>query len=211
MTLTAQNMESRYGLFSHSIYRDIARMDEEQLTRYTRMAFTGKRDTKFLPAPFWDYWFDMEKHGRGDDLRTRSSPAIFLSDTHDMIGSISRRTFRVGEDGEEQPDFSFRARFRHVLLGILDDCMAVEGSPTNEQKQLASFAVEAVGELQSVESFTRVGVSIAKERQGVLTQDKYPQELQKDLELLQSEQTELLEMSEKLIKAGNFGELKLIY
>lgn len=212
MTLTVQNMESRDGVISHSIYRDIARMDEEQLDRYTRMAFTGKRDTKLLPTPFWDYWFDMEKHGRsGDDGRTPPSPAIFLAGVHNMVGSISRRTFRIGENGEEQPDFSFRPRFRNVLRKILDECSTVEGEPTGEQKQLASFAVEAVGGLQSVESFQAVGTSIAKERQGVLTPDQYPRELQEDLELLQLERVELLEMSEQLIKSGRFGELKLQY
>ncbi len=212
MTLTAQNMESRDGLLSHSIYRDIARMDEGQLDRYTRMAFTAKRDTELLPTPFWDYWFDMEKHGRsGDDGRTPPSPAVFLSGVHNMVGSISRKTFRIGEDGEGQPDFSFRARFRNVLRGILKECSTLEGKPTDEQKQLASFAVEAVGAIQSVESFNRVGASIAKERQGVPTSDQYPQELREDLELLQGEQAKLLEMSEKLIKTGRFGELKLQY
>lgn len=212
MTLTAQNMESRDGLISHSIFRDIARMDKEQLTRYTRMVFTDKRDIRFLPAPFWDYWFDMEKHGESDyDGRTPPSPAIFLAGVHDIVGSISRRTFHIGDDGEEQPDFTFRARFRTVLRGILEECSTLEGRPTDEQKQLASFAVEAVGAIQSVESFNAVGASIAKERQGILTPDEYPQELQEDLELLRREQAELLEMSEKLIKAGRFGELKLEY
>lgn len=154
MSLTPQNMESREGLHSHSIFRDIARMDEEQLSKYVRMAFTGKRDVEFLPEPFWDYWFDMKKHGGpGMDGRTPPSPADFLSEVHNMIAGTKAGIFTVGYESDEQPNFEFRSTYRGVIMGLLDECEDLVGEPTDEQRILASYVVEAVGSIQSPEDF----------------------------------------------------------
>ena len=216
MSLTPQNMESREGLFSHSMYRDIARMDAEQLDKYVRMAFTGKTDTNFLPEPFWNYWFDMEKHGGpGMDGRTPPSPAYFLSGMHNTIAGTKAGTFTVGDKGEEQPNFEFRSTYRAVIRGLLDECSDITDKPTDEQKRLASYAVEAVRRLQPTESFNRN----YQERVSTIRGSKevvpialdYPVELSADLETLSIELPTMLEKAQTLISEGRFGSLQLRY
>lgn len=215
MPLTTENMESRVGLMSHSIFRDIPRMDDEQLSRYMRMAFTGKRDLAFLPEPFWDYWFKYGKHGSSSDGREPNSPAAFLAGIHDTLGSVARGTFTVGSRNEEKPDFSYRPRFRRVLGSLLDECIAVQGTPTSEQTDLASYAVEAVGAIQSIESFNLYYMESRKSRptpeELLSIPEDYPKVLRADLEALRAERAKLLDGANLLIKSGRFGELKLRY
>jgi hypothetical protein len=191
-------------------------MDEEQLSKYVRMAFTGKRDVKFLPEPFWDYWFDMEKHGGpGMDGRTPPSPAHFLSGVHNVIAGTKAGTFTVGDKGEEQPNFEFRSTYRAVIRGLLDECLDITGEPTDEQKRLASYAVEAVGRLQPAESFNRnyqerVSAIRGSKESAPITLD-YPAKLSEDLETLLIELPTMLEKTQTLMSEGRFGPLQLRY
>ena len=209
-------MESREGLFSHTIFRDIARMDEEQLGKYVRMAFTGKRDAKFLPEPFWDYWFDMGKHGGpGSDGRTPPSPAYFLSNVHNMIAGTKAGIFTVGNKGDEQPNFAFRETYRAVISGLLDESHAITGEPTEEQKSLASYTVEAVGKIQTSEEFGRHFESMVHQRRGSkesapIAHD-YPSELREDLAVSDEQHARMMESSQQLIDGGRFGTLQLHY
>lgn len=213
MALTAENMESRNGLLSHSIYRDIARMDETQLGRYTRMAFTGQRDLEFLPAPFWYYWFDASVHGSSADGRDRPSPADFLAGFHNTLASVARGTFRIGERNEPLPDFGYRPRFRGVITAILDECLDIQGTPTEEQQMLAVFAVEAVGIVRSSERERKYGEGSSsrrgKEQESVAS--GYSRQLAEDLELLTKEYPIMAEKAHALIRGGKFGDLKLGY
>lgn len=228
MPLTPDNMESRAGLMSRSIFRDIARMDYSQLNRYTRMAFTGKRDLAFLPEPFWDYWFEYGKHGETSDGRESNNPAVFLTGLHNMLASIAVGRFRVGGDEEEQPDFAYRPRFRRVLKGILDECIRIAAKPspetvllgrstppTREQMDLASYGVEAVGAIQTLESFNayylRTGKHERSQRELATIPATYTQHLREDLIAMDTERAELIRRSTALISSGRFGQLKLKY
>ena len=209
-------MESRDGMISHTIFRDIARMDKPQLDKYTRMAFTGKSDKKFLPEPFWDYWFDGDKHGGpGMDGRTPPSPAHFLSGVHNMIAGTKAGVFTVGSNTDEQPNFEFRSTYRAVIQGILDECIALPGEPTDEQKRLASFAVEAVGRLQPPETFNRdYRERVAARRggkEGSPIAEDYPAELKTDLDAQTSEQILMMEKVQQLVDSEKFGALPLHY
>ena len=148
MPLTPENMESKPSEMSYTIFRDIARMDEEQLRKYVTMAFTNHRDLTFLPEPFWDYWFEMGKHGPEEELRFRSSPAEFFASVHNLLASVKMGTFQLGEPNEDKPDFAYRPRFRKVLDGILDDWLNIQGDADNDQKQLLEYAIEATGNLR---------------------------------------------------------------
>lgn len=215
MPLTAENMESKAGLLNHSIFRDIPRMDDEQLSRYMRTAFTGKKDLTFLPESFWGYWFEYGKHGSSSDGREPNSPAAFLASIHDMLGSVARGTFTVGSEKEEKPDFSYRPRFRRVLGSLIDECIAVQEVPTQEQVDLAIYAVEAVGAIRSVESFNLSYIESKKGRVAPeelsLIPEEYTQILRSDLEALRAERAKLLDDANLLIKSGRFGKLKLRY
>ncbi len=209
-------MESRKGLFSHTIFRDIARMDEEQLSKYMRIAFIGKQDVKFLPEPFWDYWFDMGKHGGpGMDGRTPPSPAYFLSNVHNMIAGTKAGVFTVGNKGDEQPNFAFRETYRAVLAGLLDECQTITGEPTDEQKRLASYTVEAVGKIQTSEEFGRYFEEMVHQSRGgkesAPIAHNYPAELSEDLTASDEQHTRMIESSQQLIDSGRFGPLQLHY
>lgn len=190
-------------------------MDNNQLERYMRMSFTGKRDLTFLPEPFWDYWFEYSRHGSSSDGKEPGSPAAFFASIHDVLGSVARGTFTVGSKKEEKPDFSYRPRFRRVLGSLLDECIAVQEAPTQEQIDLASYVVEAVGAIKSVESFNFSYIESKKGRLSPeelsLIPEDYPQILRSDLEALRVERTKLLESANLLIESGKFGKLKLRY
>ncbi|HLC88061.1 MAG TPA: hypothetical protein VJG66_03345 [Patescibacteria group bacterium] len=221
MSLTSENMESRAGVLSHTIYRDIPRMDDSQLERYMRMVFTGERDLAFLPEPFWDgYWFEFGTHGRSSDGRVPNSPAVFLAGMHDTLGAVARGTFTIGAPGEEQPDFSYRPSFRRTLDGILDECASIPDTPTPKQVSLAGYAVEAVGAIQSIETFNFPYLhqrALSSEQRRVDQRElaaipsSYPDHLRQDLQALRAEGPVLLAKAKRLIASGRFGELKLEY
>lgn len=214
MSLIAENIETKEGIFSHTIFRDIARMDKAQLSRYVRLAFTGEPDYQFLPRPFWDYWFDVQTHGRSLDGRTPPSPAEFFSSLHNLLGSVARGTFQVGFDGDPAPNFGFRARYREVIIDLLNEAVNLEGEPDADQKKLASFAVEAVGSLRSKRDFMIDTLYRYREAEGdpeKLKKIKFPDELVDDLEKLDKDYEFMLTRSYQLINSGNFGQLKFEY
>jgi len=211
MTLTTENMESRNGFLSHSIFRDLARMDESQLGKYTRMTFTDQRDLTFLPEPFWDFWFDASVHGSSSDGRKRPSPAAFLSGFHNTLASVARGTFRYGDWTEPRPDFGYRPGFRRVITSVLDECLSIDGYPTQEQRMLAGFAVESVGAIRSAEREIESGKGSVSRRgkEGEAVAAESSKQLAKDLELLKVDYPLMAKKAKTLIKDGKFGELKL--
>lgn len=215
MPLTAENMETRIGVYGHSaIIRDTARMNEAQLDNYVRRSFAGQRDFDLLPWQFWDGWFNMHTHGPSPDGKSAPSPANFFSETHDIIGWTLAGASQIMDAGEEQPDFSFRPRYRRVILGILNECTITEGDPTDEQITLAGFAVEAVGVIKSIAEFNSYYKAMISERTGQkfeLIPLNYPEILKDDLRKLRKDKLEMVEQAIILMNNGRFGQLELDY
>ncbi len=214
MSLTRQNMETTNRTLGTELFRDIARMDRRQLDKYVRRAFNGDKDASFLPLPFWETWYDVKLPGPSLNGIPSSTPSRFFSGTHDLIGAIARGVRRVGQVGEEQPDFEYRVRYRDVLFSILVDC-SQEESPGKKEKRMAGFAVEAVWLLRSTELFNRdyprmtVGNG-GKEGTPTFLEDSA--ELSSDLEVVEREKAEMMEMVDSLIgddrfKLSGFREL----
>lgn len=214
MTLTPENLESRDGILGTPIYRDLGRMNEDQLETYVRKAFLGERDLDFLPPPFWDYYFRAGIHGENPyNEKAPGSPAGFFAGVHDTIGSDKRGTFSIGREGEEKPDFGYRRRIRNVIKKLLSESLDVKGKPTQEQKRIASFAVETAGVFKSAEIFRLIGNDIVEERRryGQNISSEYPQELREDLVQLEADRGEMLAKAEILMRDSRFGKLKLTY
>lgn len=214
MTLTAENMKSSDNMLNYATFvDDVARMDKSQLNDYLRRTFTNNPNTE-LPHTFWSYWFNMRKHGPSYDGHDAPGPATFFSNLHDIIGYSAVGTYRIlDRTGEVKPDFSFRSRFRNVIGNILEESTNII-TPSDEQKELASSAVEAIGAFKSAESFNRSVEHIVTNR--VLNEVKpilitYPEDLRTDLDKLRIEHPKMIEKAQNLIESGRFGELKLSY
>lgn len=210
MTLTRQNIETNDRAFHPSaMFRDIARMNDGQLDDYIRRAFTGQRDSS-LPRQFFGQYFDLRSHGSSPDGRVAPSPGAFFAGLHDLVGSIARGTFSVDGDA---PDLGYRGRFRGVLAKLLDDCVVLKETPTEDQSLLARSAVEAVGEMQSLSSFIEVGEMINRQTTGLKDPPPvvYPEALRKDLDEYRATRPGMLSKAQVIIDDGRFGQLKLRY
>lgn len=139
-------METTGSQLDHSkIWRDVGRMDEDQLNRYVGLAFQGEEDLSFLPRTFWRHYFelDVEHSDRG-----MPSPARFFAEMYIIIGRIKEGTYRVHG---EAPDEIFRPRFETVINRLTGELLKQESEPTEKQLKLASSIAEAIERINTNE------------------------------------------------------------
>lgn len=176
--------------------RDLGRMDQTQLGSFVKKAATGVREDAFLPRQFFRY-FNANAHGPSEDGRSAPGLANYLVETHEIVGLAERGVYTV-QGGPA--DFGFRGRFRRVISELLDESTTAVDEPTDEQRVLASFAVEVVGEFLGQEEISN------SYPPGTMTE-----RLKQDLEELQVVKPIWTEKAQSLIDSGRFGQLQLTY
>ena len=144
--LTPQNMRTNPSLDiwdSAALSEDITHMGDSQLERYVRKAFEGQQDLQFLPAPFWEYTFSHY-----EDERAYPTPGKFFAGLYTTLPSAIAGTFTKHDGQRLDFDPEYRRRFENVLLRLLEECVAVEGNPTETQLRTAQYVIDAVGDIR---------------------------------------------------------------
>src|SRR3989338_3007259 len=132
MTLTRDNMftvQSGIHCDLGALIADICQMDESQLERYMRMAFTGTRDSKFLPEEFW-HGFSL------DPGRTQLEVGSYFG------GQIYHSILDASKS--ERPTIVDLNRGRTKFVGVLKRLMQEsldDTAPSDGRKTLASILV----------------------------------------------------------------------
>ena len=204
MSLTSENTETTDDMLNVSaMWRDIARMDDVQLETYMKGAFTGTPDYSFLSYPFWSRYFSMRNFGSSPDGKSPPGPGAFLAEMHDIIGSVSRGSYRV--EGEA-PDFEFRPRFRKVLGKIMNEVALVD-DPAEDEKLIARHAIDALNHIQPEDVFRGEGdmFNVNRIKEGSPQSLEYPQYLKDDLKVMDEQIYRILENATEIVGSGKFG------
>jgi len=143
MVLTAENR--RFLSDGHTgrttdLLADIGEMDDPQLERLIRLTFSWQRDEKFLPGYYWRA-FLME----GDGERGHIGAGSFFGSLYVNAGEA--RT-EEGIQLEKQAGYeevypNLRGKLENIFIQIADECLLVEGEPTEEDVKKAQSVTVA--------------------------------------------------------------------
>ncbi|MBI2596169.1 hypothetical protein HYW46_05560 [Candidatus Daviesbacteria bacterium] len=129
---------------SAAMAHDITHMDLEQLNKYVRTVFSGERNYKFLPAPFWGMYYDTNRFG-GSDGKSVGSPDNLFADIYVSLGRMKQNnenTLSRYESFEYPVDFEYRGRLEYVITELLDECLNLSAKPIQKYLRLGLFAAE---------------------------------------------------------------------
>ncbi len=123
------------------MHHDVTVMDIDQLGRYVRLAFTGKRDEEFLPLAFWIDAYSSHHRGSGNG-RTPDSAGLFFGELHGFVYKIVTKHPEMNESWYDYPvNADYLDNFRQIFTEIAQECLQKE-DPDETTRQLASFLVE---------------------------------------------------------------------